>query len=202
MKNADARTARPTTDEGLTRRRVLSAGTAAGVASLATGAGIAAPAAQAADLDWQPRLLGDEQAVILERVCDLLLPRTATPGALDAGVPQWIDLAASLEDTSAQLAFIGGLSWLDDRAEQLHGSGFVALDDSQQKDLLGEISDEHENPSAALAVGAAFFADIKRRALFAYFTSEQGRVEALGRPAKVRRETLEGCTHDGGSHSA
>ena len=76
----------------LTRRRVLAAGAA--VAGAATLGGAPLLAAKAADeVAWSPRLLSAEQASLLTRLCDLLLPRTATPGALDAGVPEWIDLA-------------------------------------------------------------------------------------------------------------
>jgi len=153
------------------------------------------------DLGWQPKLLTPEQAQTLSRTCDLLLPGTETAGAVEAGVPEWIDLNASLAPAAERLTLIGGLTWLDDRSTKLHGSRFVELPEADQVSMLREISDEHDDHPADLQAGAAFFADTKRQTLFAYFTSRKGRTEALGRPDKVEREVWQGCSHDG-DHSA
>lgn len=193
----------------LTRRRLLVGGAAAagvavaGAATLGAVPRLGAVAAGAADeVSWQPRFLTPEQAGLTSRLCDLILPRTATAGALDVGVPEWIDLALSLGEAEDQLAFLGGLAWIEQRSSTLHGGGFTSLGEAGQVALLQEIGDGHDSNADNLEAGAAFFSDLKRRTLFAYFTSEKGRVEALGRPAKVQRETLQGCTHSGDDHSA
>ena len=184
------------TEPAFTRRRVLVAGAAvAGAATLEAAPAIAAAAA-ADTVSWTPRFLTGDQAALLSRLCDLIIPRTATPGALDAEVPEWIDLAISLAEPSEQLEFLGGLGWVDRRANDTAGGSFVALDEKQQIELLTEISDGSD-PADELLAGAEFFSDLKRRALFGFFTSKQGRVEVLGRPAKVERQVFEGCKHDG-----
>ena len=182
----------------ITRRGVL-AGAAAGVASLAGSAGMAvqAPAAVASDHAW--KLLSPEQGELLSHLCEHILPRTETPGARDAGVPEWIDLAVSVADSSEQLALIGGLAWVDQRAQLLHQRRFVELTNEQQVSLLEEISDTVEEPAGELEAGHGFFADLKERTLFAYFTSKTGREHALKLPTEVRREALRGCTHGQGA---
>ena len=180
----------------LTRRRVLVAGAAAAGAATLSGAPVLAATPAADRVAWSPRLLSAEQASLLTRLCDLLLPRTATPGAVDAGVPEWIDLAVSLAEPSEQLEFLGGLGWIDQRASNLHGDGFLSLAEPDQIARLAEISDETEEHAENLKAGAAFFADLKRRTLFAFFTSQEGRTEVLGRPAKVQREEFHGCAHE------
>ena len=184
----------------LSRRRVLGTGAAAGAAAL-TGLSSASAARAQQALDWQPKLLSTDQAVLLSRLCDLLLPRTSTPGALDAGVPEFIDLQLSTQDGDEQLAFTGGLSWIERRSQTRHSSSFLELDDARQSALLREISDEHASFPPELKAGAAFFAELKSRSLFAFFTSKVGRTEVLGRPGEVRREKLVGCEHSG-DHSA
>ena len=185
-----------------TRRSLLVGGAAvAGSATLVGLTGVASPL-RAATVSWTPEALTHDQAALLERLCDLLLPTTETPGALDAGVPQYIDLDLSLGDPEDQLVMIGGLAWIDEHSQSSHGAIFLESSVDQQRGLLGRISDEHESHPAEIEVGAAFFTDLKRRVLFAYFTSEKGRVEALGRPAKVEREVFAGCPHDGNSHNA
>ena len=186
-----------------TRRSLLRGGAAAaGTVTLAGLTGVVGPLS-AATVAWTPELLTHDQAALLEKLCDLLLPSTATPGALDAGVPQYIDLELSLGDPEDQLVVIGGLAWIDEYSRSSHGATFLESSTDQQHELLRRISDEHESHPAELEAGAAFFKDLKRRTLFAYFTSEKGRVEALGRPAKVEREVFAGCPHENGnSHSA
>ena len=192
--------------DALTRRRVLLGGAAVAAATTLAavprlGAVPAAAATAGAEVSWQPAFLSRQQAALLSRLCDLILPRTATPGALDAEVPQYIDLAVSLADPDERLSLFGGLGWIDARASSRDGKAFLSLSEAEQVALLREISDEHAGHPKELEPGAAFFADLKRRTLFAYFTSEKGRVEALGRPAEVEREIFRGCTHSGDDHS-
>ena len=185
----------------LSRRRVLGTGAAAGAAAL-TGISSTGSARAQASVDWNPKLLSQDQAALLTRLCDLLLPRTTTPGALDAGVPEYIDLELSTQDGDEQLAFTGGLDWIERRARKQHSASFLELDAPHQTSLLEEISDQHDGHLAELQAGAAFFADLKSRSLFAFFTSKVGRTQVLGRPGEVKREKLAGCQHSGTNHSA
>ena len=181
-----------------TRRKVLAAGAGAfGYATLQAEpirAAIPAVAAyQAEGSTWTPRLLNPDQGELLATLCEHILPRTDTPGARDAAVHEFIDLELSLADGDEQLAALGGLDWIDRRAADLHGSPFLALDSERQVALLREISDEHEAHPSELVAGAAFFSDLKRRTLFAFYTSKVGRTEALGLPDRVRVERFRGC---------
>ena len=189
-------------DTTSTRRSLLVTGAAAaGTATIAGLTGVAGPLV-AATVSWTPALLTNQQAALLERLCDLLLPSTGTPGALEAEVPQYIDLELSLGAPEDRLIMIGGLAWIDEHSRSSHGVTFLESSAEQQGALLGRIGDERESHPAELEAGAAFFSDLKRRVLFAYFTSEKGRVEALGRPSKVEREVFQGCPHDDDSHRA
>ena len=186
-----------------TRRKVLAAGAGAfGYATLQAEpirAAIPAVAAyQAEGAGWTPRLLTPAQGELLATLCEHILPRTDTPGARDAAVHEFIDLELSLAGGDDQLAALGGLDWIDRRAQQLHGSSFLGLDAARQLEMLREISDEHEAHSPELAAGAAFFSDLKRRTLFAFYTSKVGRTEALGLPDRVRVERFRGCQHEPG----
>ncbi len=192
---------------GTTRRKVLAAGAGAfGYATLQAEpirAAIPALAAyQAEGANWTPRLLTPAQGELLATLCDLILPRTDTPGARDASVHEFIDLELSLADGEEQLRATGGLAWIDRRASELHGASFVELGHTEQVALLQEVSDEHEELPSELVAGGAFFSDLKRRTLFAFYTSKVGRTEALGLPDRVRVERFRGCRHEpGGEHA-
>lgn len=174
-----------------TRRGLLAAGVGA-------AAVVALPPTAARAADWQPKFFAPEQGATVRVLCDLILPKTSTPSATEAGVHEYIDEALSVAEAEEQLAFLGGLAWIDERAREKSGTLFTALAAADQVSMLEEISDEHW-PSAELRPGAAFFADLKSRVLFGYYTSKVGR-QVLGKPDGVKREKLEGCSHGPGGH--
>ncbi len=47
----------------------------------------------AAELDWKPVYLSPEEASQLGKVCEGIMPKTSTPGAIEAGVPSHLDSA-------------------------------------------------------------------------------------------------------------
>ncbi len=183
----------------LTRRGLL--GASAGVAAATAIPSVLQPsAALAAGVDWKPFFLNQTQAQTLEVLCDLILPKTGTPSATEAGVPAYIDEALSVADVDEQLEFLGGLAWLDTRSAEAQGKPFLELDAEGQFAALDEISDDKQHKKELLP-GAAFFSDLKSKTLFGYYTSKTGRTQALGLPEKVQREKLKGCTHGSDGHA-
>ena len=57
---------------------------------------------------WRPVLFDRTGGEALARVVDTLIPRTSTPGARDARVHEYIDLAVSLEPPEEKKAFVDG----------------------------------------------------------------------------------------------
>lgn len=45
------------------------------------------------ELDWKPVYLSPEEASQLGKVCEGIMPKTSTPGAIEAGVPSHLDSA-------------------------------------------------------------------------------------------------------------
>ncbi|HEX2464291.1 MAG TPA: gluconate 2-dehydrogenase subunit 3 family protein [Thermoanaerobaculia bacterium] len=150
---------------------------------------------------WRPVLLDQREAEGLARLVDALIPRTATPGARDARVHEYIDLAVSLEPVEEKKAFVDGLRWLDRRCQRTHGTDLATAEPADLVALLHTVSDEHEDPPKSLLPGTRFFADLKRRTIFGYYTSLEGRVQELGLPEAVSLQTWRGCPHPGGQHS-
>jgi len=99
------------------------------------------------------------------------------PGALEAGVPEFIDLLAS---NNAELAAIytGGLAWLDRQMEKRHGARFIDATAEQQTSLLDLIA-YRKNDSPELGPGIRFFARVRNMVVDAYYTSKVG-IEELG----------------------
>ena len=151
---------------------------------------------------WRPVLFTEREAEALARLVDALIPRTATPGARDARVHEYIDLAVSLGPPDEKKAFVDGFRWLQRRAQKTHGAELAALEEADLVALLRSISDEQKDPPKALATGSQFFIDLKRRTIFGYYTSLEGRVQELGLPDSVSMQEWRGCPHPDGEHTS
>lgn len=136
------------------------------------GLAYAAPA----PLGWTPAALTPDQARLVDVVAELIIPTTDTPGARDAGVPQFIDrtLAGYFERGEAEL-LRAGLTQVETDARAAHGKGFVDLAPAQQAALLTRYDQE-----AAAAKGKPhFFSLLKAYVTIGYFTSQKGATVAL-----------------------
>jgi hypothetical protein len=135
--------------------------------------------------------LAQRQLLPLQRaqiavLAELVIPRTDTPGAIDAGVPAFIEhiLSAWYTDTEFRI-FSEGLQTLEREAQQRFGKSFVALDEAQQSSLLAEQEvhardqlRQHPPPQASMAdkpvidEQAPFFNKLKELVVVGYYTSE------------------------------
>jgi hypothetical protein len=165
----------------LNRRDAMRGGfaLAIGVASAGLAGPVAAAVASPA-LAWTPTALTPDQARVLDVVAELIIPATDTPGARQAGVPQFIDraLADYCDKTQGQLLRTG-LDRMDIDARAAHGGVFVALTPQQQVELLTGYDREaaafqNQSPSQP-----HFFPALENLVTIGYFTSEPGATEAL-----------------------
>jgi len=118
------------------------------------------------------RFLPEERFALLAAVVDTTIPRTDTPGALDAGVHASFD--AMLRDWAAPATRADLLATLDDidaAARASHGAPFVALDEAGRVDVL----DAYDR--AQPAVGR--YAKFKQLIVGLYYTSEPGATQEL-----------------------
>src|SRR4051812_16382258 len=59
--------------------------------------------------DWQPKFFKGDEAKVVTAIADIILPHTDTSGALDAGVPAFIDsVLAAVYAADAQQGFRAG----------------------------------------------------------------------------------------------
>jgi gluconate 2-dehydrogenase gamma chain len=134
---------------------------------------------------WQPVFLSKEQGAVMADVAEIIIPRTDTPGAKDAGVPAFIDtmLKDVYEDADRQ-RFVSGLKAFDDAARTAHGKGFVELPKAQQAELVRKFHDEAVATELALETRPAylqrpFILMTKELTLLGFFTSKPGATEVL-----------------------
>lgn len=164
------------------RREVLKRVTLLLGGSLSSACQQALQQLRADDRDAVPVAYNPQQREIAHRLADLIIPPTDTPGALQAGVGEFIDYVVSRWYHKGERArFLAGLDQLQRQARVQFGSNFVELPASQQAQLLSDAAASQANESAsAQAFGeGSFFTQIKELTVVGYYTSEIGSTQEL-----------------------
>jgi gluconate 2-dehydrogenase gamma chain len=127
-------------------------------------------------LGWTPTALTPAQAQVLDAVAELVYPKTDTPGAREAGVPEMVDRALNgwCDPTQAG-AIKSALTRMDSDAKAAHGTAFVALTPTQQAALLARYDQE----VAAARGKPTPFGGLKDLITIGYFTSKPGATVTL-----------------------
>lgn len=109
------------------------------------------------------------QVAFVDRVSDLIIPRTDTPGASDAGVVGFIDRwLAEYEDEPGRRGFLDGLNEFMQRADGVAGGAFLDLDAETQTGFL------LKEDAAAFSGDGPFFRQLKQLVTLGYYSSEPG----------------------------
>jgi len=92
--------------------------------------------------NWKPTVLDKDEMAVVSRIADIILPRTDTPGALDVGVPAFIDtMLKDVYSKESQDRYRRELKDFDAAATKEHGKSFLKLDARQQKGLVQSFQD-------------------------------------------------------------
>jgi hypothetical protein len=166
--------------------------------ALALGYTIAAPLAAAVlngckakpELAFKPVFFDEDQGRLVSAIAETILPRTTTPGAIDAGVPGFIDdMLATVYSSGQQTNFKNGLAEFAKEAKSDLGDNFVDVSPEQQlafikkkntEALQGGGGSQSEGWWAAgMANSKPFFLEMKELTVLGFFTSEAGATMVL-----------------------
>jgi gluconate 2-dehydrogenase gamma chain len=114
---------------------------------------------------FEPAFFTKAQFQIVSRLSDLIIPATDTPGAVAAGVPEYIDSVVTSEP-KLQSVFRNGLERL---------GNFLELSEAQQIERLTAISE-----AALGSPDRLFFQAVKNLTADGYYTSRIGLIQELG----------------------
>ncbi len=145
---------------------------------------------------YTPKFFSAAELELVATLGELILPQTETPGARQAKAHEYIDLVLSEETPDVQSAFRDGLAVVEQQSRELHNSRFLTLNTEQQNALLRRMSEAKSEPLEHNAA-RRFFLDLRRRVVFAYYTSEIGLQEELNYKGKQVMGHWKGCQHAG-----
>jgi hypothetical protein len=121
------------------------------------------------------------QTATLTRAAEIIMPGTETPGATEAGVPEFIAVIVGEWDTREDRErFIQGLDSLDAKARERFGKSFVDGSEAQQAGVLTELDNEMQTYRAQHKnTDQLFYPRLKGLTLYGYYTSEVGMTQEL-----------------------
>lgn len=125
---------------------------------------------------WTPKLLDATQAGLISALADVIIPKTDTSGALDAGVPAFIDsIMADVYPKDAQDRFRAGIDEFG-AAAKASGKGFLEQDAAQRTAMVKQsietaLTGEHEHKPFVLVA--------RELTLLGFYTSKVGITENM-----------------------
>jgi gluconate 2-dehydrogenase gamma chain len=167
--------------EALKRIAWLMGGTVSASAVLAIQKGYSAttPAGR------KPSVLTPPQMRIVSTVSEIMIPRTDTPGAIDVGVPGFIDLMlADVYSQKDRERYLAGLADFDAAAHTEQGKEFLALEPTRQVALVRKFHDaavieDQRSARQRDDIQRPFILMTKELTLLGFFTSEAGATQVL-----------------------
>lgn len=130
------------------------------------------------DEPWTPVLFNRNQAALTTALAGTILPATDTPGAVEVGVPGFIEsMVNEVYNEEQRDAFIEGLNQFDEECENETGKSFSTLTSDEQfeyaslKNREAIYNEQVENPQ--------FFLVFKELTMIGFFTSEVGATQVL-----------------------
>lgn len=138
------------------------------------------------------RTLSAQQNAMVAAMAEMILPRTDTPGATDAGVAAFIDLILTeWYDDKERARFLAGLADVDARAQSLFGNSFMKCPAAQQAEILTALGEKMAEDAEELRDHPRsnrggrpdphqnFYYMFRGLTLTGYYTSEVGATQEL-----------------------
>ncbi|MCU0369146.1 MAG: gluconate 2-dehydrogenase subunit 3 family protein [Cyclobacteriaceae bacterium] len=133
------------------------------------------------ELLYTPVFFTPDQARIVTEVAEIIIPKTDTPGAKDAGVPGFIDtMLKDCYKKEDQDRFLAGLTAFEEEAKKAYGDSFIYCTPEQQVEFVKKtheaaLKEMKENKEAK----RPFILMAKELTLLGFFTSEPGATQVL-----------------------
>jgi gluconate 2-dehydrogenase gamma chain len=127
---------------------------------------------------WAPVWIASERAPMLEALVDTMLPETDTPGARQAGVHVFVDLALrNCYSQAEQRLFVEGLEALAEECRSHNGRPFEQCSPEERHALLARLDAASYAPDTGAR--GSFVRILKDLTLVGFFTSKIGATQVL-----------------------
>jgi gluconate 2-dehydrogenase gamma chain len=153
-------------------------------------AGILKGCKAAPDINYKPVFFNEDQAALISTLAEIIIPKTTTPGAKEAGVPLFIDtMLHEVYPKKDQDSFLKGLAEFDAEAKKTCGDRFIDCGPAEQ---VAFVKKQHDAAFVKPVQGIStawwgsgggsekpFILKVKELTLLGFFTSEAGATQVL-----------------------
>lgn len=153
-------------------------------------AGILNGCKAAPELTYKPEFFSEDQARFVGELAEIIIPKTSTPGAKDAGVPAFIDdMLKVVFPKEEQEKFLKGLAEFDEDARKTFGDVFAECEPADQ---VAHVKKHHDaalkNSGDKASAGwwntdgggdRPFIVKFKELTILGFFSSEPGATQVL-----------------------
>lgn len=122
----------------------------------------------------------DDEKKMISQIAGLIIPRTGTPGAIEAGVPDFIIMM--MQDCypdKDQQQFHNGLAAFDNLCKKEYKNYFLNLVPEKQQEAVAELDKMVLNKKVSEKDDLTFYRKMKELTLLGFFTSEPGATQTL-----------------------
>ena len=122
------------------------------------------------------KFFSPEQRALVAAIAETIIPKTDTPGAIDAGVPGWIELLVQdCLEPGNQKIITDGLVEVEKRSKEQFSKAYDDLSTEEKIKILTAMEQESKKAGTTLA----FIRQFKDLTKFTYVNSEVGGTQAL-----------------------
>ncbi len=130
----------------------------------------------------------EAQRKIIAAMTEVVIPKTDTPGAIDAGVPNYIELmAADWFNVQEREIFLAGLADIETRIPSENGRPFDQLSADKQLSIMEDLESaaadsswyDFANVQRDFISDAPFICQFKELTIWGFFSSEIGSKQVL-----------------------
>jgi len=123
-----------------------------------------------------PKFFDKHEWATVAMLADYIIPRDDRSGsATDAKVPEYMDFLLAEKDANVntQIAFHGGLAWIDNECRKRFQKTFIASTDAQRRQLLDDIA-YPQKAKPEMSYGVNFFNRFRDMTASGFFSSAIG----------------------------
>jgi len=123
-----------------------------------------------------PRFFNAHEWATVAMLADYVIPRDERSGsATDAKVPEYMDFLLAEKDANVntQIAFHGGLAWIDTECRKRFQKTFIAASDAQRREVLDDIA-YPQKAKPEMSYGVTFFNRFRDMTASGFFSSAIG----------------------------
>lgn len=139
----------------------------------------------------EPSYFSKEDFATIAAIAERIIPATDTPGAIEAGVPAYIDFVTG-RNPAQQKVMAAGLGWLK---KQTKGRAFATLTEREQLRILEPLCARCDQGKVK-GTGERFFRTVKSMTADGYWTSKAGMGQTLGFKGNSILGEYPDCLHE------